>query len=703
MLKFIFCIHNHQPVGNFDHVVEEAYSRSYEPFLKKLSEYPDMKLSLHVSGFLLDWLSKNRSGYIELLRSMVESGQIELLGGGYYEPVLSVLPFSDRIGQINMLSDRHEELFGVRPRGIWLAERVWDSTLPKTLGKAGIEYVVVDDYHFIKAGLTKRELCGYYVTEELGSPMRIFPGSERLRYLIPFESVERLKEHLGELECEAGDRVPAAIFADDGEKFGVWPGTDRWVFEQGWLESFLNAVTSDLERFKPVTFSEFIDEEDSLGRVYLPSTSYMEMGEWALPAEASREYKALREELSKCEGGEKILRFLQGGVWRNFLAKYPESDWMHKRMLMVSEMVSRASKESGEEEAGIEEAKRHLYMAQCNDAYWHGVFGGLYLPHLRERIYRHLIKSECLASTFGGSSENKTIELVDFNADCKDEVVLKSKKLALYVSPSSGGSIMEIDALKSAVNITNTVSRWYEGYHMKLKEAVGGGQDEAKSIHDMVTAKEEGLEKLLKFDNIRRASLRDRFFETSVSLKDLSSSCYEELGDFVDAPYGVEMGDRSFSLVRSGTVKGSTVRLSKQVGLQSEDSFGVEYVIDRPSEPALFEDVMLAVEFNLCMPCCDGPACYMDISGSDRVGLGSSGVEPSADKVTLSDEHTGVSICFELSEPLGVWRYPIETVSLSEAGFERNYQGTCLIFLVRLKDAGGSDKRFSIKARITQS
>ena len=104
MTYFIFCIHNHQPAGNFDYVLEHAYSKAYEPMLKRLHEKPFFKFSFHISGFLLDWLCQNRPGYVELLKAMVKRGQVEIMGGGYYEPILSVIPPDDRSGQIQMMN-----------------------------------------------------------------------------------------------------------------------------------------------------------------------------------------------------------------------------------------------------------------------------------------------------------------------------------------------------------------------------------------------------------------------------------------------------------------------------------------------------------------------------------------------------------------------------------------------------------------------
>src|SRR5260370_24127362 len=39
-------------------------------------------------------------------------------------------------------------------------------------------------------------------------------------------------------------------------------------------------------------------------------------------------------------------------------------------------------------------ARQELYRAQCNCPWWHGAFGGLYLPHLRNAAYQHLIAAD---------------------------------------------------------------------------------------------------------------------------------------------------------------------------------------------------------------------------------------------------------------------------------------------------------------------
>src|SRR5690348_4128035 len=128
-LRLIFALHNHQPVGNFDGVFETAYRDSYEPFLALAEEYADIPFVLHTSGPLMEWLAERKPDYVARLRTMVQSGQVEILGGGFFEPILTMIPRRDRVGQIRSYAEYLNDLFGTHVRGMWVPERVWEPGL----------------------------------------------------------------------------------------------------------------------------------------------------------------------------------------------------------------------------------------------------------------------------------------------------------------------------------------------------------------------------------------------------------------------------------------------------------------------------------------------------------------------------------------------------------------------------------------------
>jgi len=153
-IRFCLVLHNHQPIGNFDHVFEQAYQDSYLPFLEVFEAYRPLRISLHTSGPLMEWLANQHPEYLDRLADLVEAGRVEIVGGPFYEPILTMIPSRDRIGQIETYSRWLEQRLGARPRGMWVPERVWEQSLTSDLSDAGIEYLVLDDYHFRTAGLT---------------------------------------------------------------------------------------------------------------------------------------------------------------------------------------------------------------------------------------------------------------------------------------------------------------------------------------------------------------------------------------------------------------------------------------------------------------------------------------------------------------------------------------------------------------------
>ncbi len=431
-LHLILAFHNHQPVGNFGHVLEDCYRKSYLPFLETLMEHPGVRVVLHYSGYLLSWMKENHPEAIGMLRSLVKEDRVEILSGGFYEPILSVLPEKDRVSQITSLSKFIKKNLGYDPQGMWLAERVWEPQMPRFIAKAGMSYLPIDDYHFKLTGLEEGDLVGYYTTEDEGSVVSVFPGSEKLRYYIPFRTVDDCISYFRSIHMRGGD--PLLTMADDGEKFGVWPKTYQHCYGDGWLNNFFGELARNADWIETTTFSDYHRRFKPAGRVYLPTASYREMGEWTLPAEAALEYEFALDELGKVMG-DRSKQLLRGGIWRSFMVKYPEANHLHKRMTMISDTVHSATKTDA---AKGRQALDELWRGQCNDAYWHGIFGGLYLPHLRSALYRHLIKAESIAGDL--LREYPKIVRGDFDFDSNDDVVISTKRLTLAAT-ELGGSL----------------------------------------------------------------------------------------------------------------------------------------------------------------------------------------------------------------------------------------------------------------------
>ncbi len=692
-IRFILGIHAHQPVGNFPEVFAQAYQRSYAPFFDVLSEFPQVPFALHFSGVLFDWLETAHPEFLDRLAGFIARGQVELLTGGYYEPILAAIPDPDKVGQIQRMTAYLTSRFGVRPRGMWLAERVWEPHLAKPIAEAGVEYVILDDNHFKAAGLPDRALTGYFLTEEQGFPLALFPISQRLRYLIPFREPAETVAYLRERTSWAPSGL--VVMADDAEKFGGWPGTHDWVYRRGWLKRFLQALQENADWVRLTTFSQ-ARTHPPCGRIYLPATSYTEMTEWALPAEAAVAFEEARARVDGLPGGETLQPFLRGGFWRNFLTKYPEGNTLHKKMLRISRQVHALPGRSRRRAAALQA----LWQGQCNDAYWHGVFGGLYLPHLRHAVFHHLIRAERALEATRTPGEAVRIEALDWDADGAGEILLESPHLALVVEPARGGAVVELDARAKAFNLGNTLTRRPEAYHKKLsilpRREAGG----MATIHEERGAKEEGLADLLHYDAYRRGSFVDHWLSADGRLDDLShQGGGTGLALCAYTPrLGRKGGTPVLDLEGREERAGASLSVRKRFRLAPDAArLTVDYWLEAGgiAEPSRF-----GVELNLAFYMGPPPDRFVEINGARPPDPSFFAVAETlaVREVRLVDAWLGLAAHLTF-EPAGtLWRFPVQTISQSEAGYERVAQQVALLPHWSL---GGPEGVSRLRVRIT--
>ena len=682
-LHLVLLIHAHQPVGNFDDVLERAYERSYRPFLESLERHPSVRLSLHYSGPLLEWIERKHPEFFELVRRLAGRGQMELLGGGFYEPILVAIRPEDQAEQLRRMSDYLERHFGRRPSGAWLAERVWEPQLPATLVQAGLDYTLVDDIHFLAAGFEPDQLHGYYVVEEQSKTVKVIPGLKALRYLIPFRSVE---ETLNFLRAAASAHPEGlAAMGDDCEKFGVWPGTYDHCYRDAWLERFFAALEANAGWLATTPPGEYLASHAPLGRAALPTASYPEMMKWALPTAARQRFHALRQEFAQRPD---VQSFLLGGFWRSFLTKYAEANLLHKKMLHVSDKLQRLAarcRRSPALKRKLAVATTHLLRAQCNDAYWHGVFGGLYAPHLRTALWRELIRAEKLADAAEHRRANYAhAQRLDFDADGAEEVYVTSPQFAALLKPSDGATLAALDFRPSEVTLVNSLQRRPEAYHARLRDASGSTAGQVASIHEQARAKEEGLERHLRYDRWPRHAFRLLVFAPSKTYDDYQAVRLEENAAFAAGSYRVvtaspERVELACEAPLTGPPADARLHVAKVFSFaRSAEGFSISCELalsNRGREPGKLR-VGLEVVLNLLAP--HEPDRYFETVEGERHRLSWRAAIP-ASQLRLVDEWQNVAATLEAPGANQFWVVPIETVSESEEGFERVYQGSQIL------------------------
>jgi 4-alpha-glucanotransferase len=702
-------LHNHQPVGNFGWVIAENYERAYLPMLEALERHPGVRLALHYTGPLMDWLRLERPEFLDRVAGLAKRGQVEIVGGGWYEPVLAALPERDRVAQLTRMADELERRFGRRPQGAWLAERVWEPDLPTSLVEAGYRWTILDDAHFRAAAIPEEALWGPYTTDDQGKRLTVYGTEQGLRFHIPFSPVDVVIEHLRDHATESGDRV--GTMGDDGEKFGAWPTTYEQCWEKRWVDRFFDALEANRDWLTTWTPSAWLDEHPPIGRVYLPTGSYAEMGEWALPPDESRLFSKVLKR-ARDEGRPEV-RWLRGAIWRNFQARYREVNDLHKQMLRTSDLVDLMP--AG---AARERALDNLLAGQSNDPYWHGLFGGIYLPDLRVANLAHLIAAEDLA--YGGRTPESGV-LRDLDLDGRAEALLANDAEIVGVKLDEGAGIGRWDLRAPRVPLAAVLRRRPEAYHETVREldarlaasasdsgasgaiASGSGRtpdadDSAvKSPHELAKVKQAGLSNWLRYDATERRSGLVRFIDPDVGFAAWDTDAGADRGDFASGAWDCEelIADRLVvshdgHVTIGGTAHPARARATIAIGGGRLDPTLIHLVEVTNTGSSPFT-ARIGTEWSvMLLGGGANPAAYLELEGR-RVPHDSRVSAEDAAGFGSGNEFLGVAVTTSVAPAADVWIAPIQTVSNSEGGYELVYQGsTALVGRVVTLEPGES-------------
>jgi alpha-amylase len=651
-VRLILAVHNHQPVGQCEGILENSYRTSYLPFLEVLESYPELPFVVHTSGPLLEWLVDRHADYIARVRALVEAGRIEVLGGGFHEPILTMIPLRDRVGQIREFTEYLQDLFPKPIRGIWLAEGVWEQHLVSAIADAGIAYTVLDDDHFVRAGCAPDDVFGYYLTEYDGRLLKVFAAAGTLRPSIPLAEPQATFEYLRWVaQTRPGSTVVLAV---EGEKLRAGPGILDHVETHGWLERFCEMIVANRGWIEPTTMARVVDTTLPRGKVFLPEGSYRETADRALVVEALA--KGVKRLVERPQSGQLERLFRPGGSWCNFKARYPESDEMYARMLGISKRLAAARENPDADPDYLDVARRELYRGQCHCAYWDGSSGGIYRPRLRNAVYQGLINAHnALDDALGLAGPRVDLEVGDFNLDARREVRLENDHLIAWVRPARGGQIYELDVRGTATNLLATFDRQPEADDAPGRDA---------------------------YDRPGLKALVDHFYPIDLTLEDLIAGRETELGDFANGTFLAktrrEPGRVALAMERPGIAGRHAIRVRKTIELSAGDNgLSVHYELDElPAGVCLH----FAVELNLAALSGHAPDCAYSDPAGEPLGMLDCRLDLLHTRgLALSDGSLDLVLRLSWSKSTSLWCFPVETASRGEGGLEALYQSSTVI------------------------
>ncbi len=621
-VRLIFGTTNSQPIGIDDSSIEDTYQRAYKPFLRAAYNQPQLPITLHYSGHLLQWLDRHHSEFTDVLSEMAQRRQVELLGGAFYDPVLALIPRPDRLGQIERMTTHLRKRFGRRPRGAWITEQVWEPSLPSLLKASGIDYTFLYDLQFAAGGLEGTALRTPCITEDEGKTVIAFPLiralSESLGAGTPEELIEELKQY------RTADENELLSLIVDGERYAE-------QFESGdaalsWIRRFLELLIANQDWIEVTTPARYLRRVAPRRRGYFPSTSYRDLMQWCVNADSSNGHRT-------------------AGFFRQFLAYYPESNLMYAKMQYTHILVNQLRGDKYRKQLAREE----LWKGQCHNAYWHGRPGGIYQNLLRKRVYSCLIEAEKVTREKGIFIPS--VLSLDFDMDGLSEYLYQGHDINVYVH-TLGGVVFELDYLPTPWNYLDTLGRHPELY-----------QPTADATYDTY---------------LRRAFV-DHFYAEMPQLKDFMAANCPEVANLSGELYQAEQLDRDHNVLQLvAPIRDNSHDLTLRKRFQFGSSqLHIDYTIsnnaDSPSHG------WFSCEINLGFLSDDPDALMLEAEHHPPPASARGPHAFATSQLRFLDRVNELALAVGCTQPATVWVCSLTTEGRCGLSQDSQYQGSCVV------------------------
>lgn len=418
--------------------LEKSFQAIYKPLIKYLYSHPSFPLSFAFTGPQIQYFKKRKNELITILRELVDRKQVEILGGGYNDPLLPLLNSIDRNGQIDLLTSEIRQTFGKRPRGMTLFQDCWDSSLVNNIHTCGIEYVILSGSLVPES---KRTYLPIFMSD-LGKNVDIFPYYNDLtpnEEMLAEEFVYNIEKAV--LKVEKKD-THIQLDADRIVAISLTPQQAAKLNDSKWFELLGKYIDDNKDgRVKLTTLNAF-----RTSGIKMKITSYIPVG--------------ISEEVSKIisqSGSDNKSRF--PSTIYDFMYAYPSSQKLYNRMLYTSLLVNQYKTDKMRKKT----AREKLWQAQNGMTILSTSKEPIENSLYRQLAYKYLTEAEKMLRGDGKFKESVTC--FDYDNDGIDEYVCRMEQYFAYIS-LAGGSVPELDIIKDSYNYADNLKRRFvfDGY-----------------------------------------------------------------------------------------------------------------------------------------------------------------------------------------------------------------------------------------------
>lgn len=403
-ISLILGSHAYIPYGADSSEFENVYSNQIKPFISALYKYPRIQAVLHYSGVLLHWIERSHPELFMLIEDMIIRKQVEMLGSGFYEPVLPIIPLQDKIGQTELLTTYLRRQFGRRPQGCWIPNFAWEQNLVSPLAACGIAYTFLSEKQFALAGGGGTP-C---ICEDQGKLITVFPVMQSLEAELEAKSVSAVLMAYNEDSGRQRDAnsvvsiFPHKPYADKDEKCNhIW---NRFFEELSLCEEFVETISP----------GRILKNLSGLPKLYFTDSN-------------------------------------SSGIVsaRRFIIDHPEASGIYAKMIFTNLLITQLRGDKSRKLSAREE----IWKAQGSALFSLAGKSGLHNNMLRNAAYSALLEAERVIRE--KSKFVPSLIPFDLNLDGADEWLFQDAKINCYVQ-AKGGGVFELDYLPKSWNYLDT-------------------------------------------------------------------------------------------------------------------------------------------------------------------------------------------------------------------------------------------------------
>lgn len=397
------------------HEIERMTKTFFGNILELMEETALDKVNIYLSGRFLEALRKVNGAILAGVLDRTKSGQMEWLGGGFYDPVFPIIPKESQDLQIKKHLELVDKILGVRPRGFVLPSYVWETECIDLLSRNGFEFTCLKQYQLQDSLWRYGTDKGFWTLEDRGQVVKVLSSSQQLARHFVDGQYKRFVDHLDEM-------ADATSFAQLDLPF---LRQKKGRFEESWfdhLKKLLKRIKqSELElSFK--TLSSHLDEQISGGAIHLLPSVGKSLG--------------LKEHQATC---------------RDLLILQPECNFIHKKMIHLHREINRFENQK------IKQELMELLLPTQSLYYYRNSAKAGGVRHLEDRqdIHTRLIHIEDKLRRYS-EVEGVQVEIVDFFGNGSKEVMLGNDKLGVVVEHRRGGVLRSFDYRPARLNLINS-------------------------------------------------------------------------------------------------------------------------------------------------------------------------------------------------------------------------------------------------------